>query len=143
MWIYFGFLLKGGVITETVMDIRAERLDHTVEEGVVVGAAEAQALMVEAGMIGRIKIVARKSGVRRTEIVVEDGAAAAAPGVAGIQEMTVVLAAMLVVQGGVMPRRVLMMAEVGDAEKSSRRRFGRACNFLLPSATCNADILMF
>lgn len=118
----FVCLSKGGAITETVMGIRAERLDRTVEEEGVVGVAEA-------GVIGRIKIkivVAPKSGVRRTEILVEDGAAAVAAalvgGVAGQEEMTV---GMLVVQGGVMPRRAPMMAEeAGDAEKTSRRRRG-------------------
>lgn len=112
------------MITEMVMGIRAGRLDRMVEEEGVEGVAEARVLMVEAGVIGRIKIVAPKSGVRRTEIVVEDGGAAAVVAaalvgvVAGQEEMMVVLVGMLVVQGGVMPRRVPMMAEeVGDAVK--------------------------
>ena len=134
------FSLQGGVITEMVMGIPVEHLDHMVGEDVDVAGAVGQILMVMAGVTGRTKTVVHKGGVPRMAMVVVDGGvasldqkprihravvvgeaavvvvmlvrAAALVGVAG-EEMLVVRVRMQVIQGGEMPRRVQMVV-VGD-----------------------------
>lgn len=129
------FSLQGGVITEMVMGIPVEHLDHMV--GVDVGVDEAHMVV---GVIGRTQIVvAHKSGVPRMATVEEDGKprthrvgklllvvgevavmlvmVVALVGAAGDKEMLVVLVRMPVIQGGVVARK-LMMAGAGDRHHS-------------------------